>query len=231
MALSFLKSLLPNRSLPLPILWGPFQGAVIQLQPRIALRKVMGVYEHELHDWLKQVLPQITMVLDVGANDGYFTFGCEKVLRELGKPACILAFEPVPECLHDLHITLANCPPSAVTVELLNCYVGAVNQGDTTTLDEIAQTYAIPHASDRALIKIDVEGVELDVLAGASHWLQPQHFFLIEVHEASFLTIITDLFAKQGITLKQVNQRPLPILGQGPRSPFNWWLVSDFNPG
>jgi hypothetical protein len=38
-----------------------------------------------------------------------------------------------------------------------------------------------------ALIKIDVEGAEVDVIEGASHWLNPRNYFLIEVHQEKYL--------------------------------------------
>jgi histidinol-phosphate/aromatic aminotransferase/cobyric acid decarboxylase-like protein len=77
------------------------------------------------------------------------------------------------------------------------------------------------------LINIDVEGAELEVIAGASKWLNPKNFFLIEVHYAEFLPQLQQQFSKNGIVLRQVNQQPLPFLGRETRSSLNWWLVSD----
>lgn len=226
MLLSPLKSLLPDRSLPLPIVNGPFRGATIRLNPRCSLRKVLGLYEHELNGWLNQVLPQVNLVLDVGANDGYFTFGCAAALQRLHKTAQIVAFEPIDAHFADLQTTLQSVEQRDIMFHFHHAKVGARNDDDTMTLDAIATQHSMGKSGDRALIKIDVEGAELEVIAGASQWLNPQNFFLIEVHEEAFLAQLTQQFGDRGIPLQQVNQQPLPILGRETRSPLNWWLVS-----
>jgi len=80
------------------------------------------------------------------------------------------------------------------------------------------------------LIKIDVEGAELEVLMGAGSWLNSSNYFLIEVHQLQFLEEITRLFAANTLTLDRVDQRPLPVIGGEHRQAENWWLVSRLNP-
>lgn len=229
MTLPSLKALLPNRTLPLPILSGPFRGATIHLNPRYSLRKVFGIYEHELNEWLERVLPRVDTVLDVGANDGYFTFGCAAAFRRLSQSAEIIAFEPVPQHFEELKSSLYNQPKDKVQISLHNCFVGSEVKSGMTTLDAIAHQRNTPKAHENALIKIDVEGAELEVIAEASRWLNPTNYFLIEVHDASFLDILTQKFSAQGIKLKQVNQQALPIIGREMRSELNWWLVSELS--
>ncbi len=225
MTLPLLKVLLPNHILPLPILSGPFRGATIHLNPRYSLRKVFGIYEHELNGWLERVLPRVDTVLDVGANDGYFTFGCAAAFRRLSQSAQIIAFEPLQQHFEELKSSLYNQPKDKIKISVHNCLVGAEVNG-MTTLDAIAPQINNPTPKN-ALIKIDVEGAELEVIAGASMWLNPTNYFLIEVHDASFLDILTQIFSAQGIKLRQVNQQALPIIGRERRSELNWWLVSE----
>jgi len=225
MAIPLLKSILPNHTLPLPILSGPFRGARISLNPHHSLRKVFGVYEHELNDWLEKVLPHVDTVFDVGANDGYFTFGCAAAFRRLGKSAEIIAFEPLVPHFEELKSSLQNQPEDQIQILLHNCLVGSEEKLGTTTLDAIVkQRDRLPGP---ALIKIDVEGAELEVVAGASLCLNSSNYFLIEVHDRSFIEILTKGFSTQGIKLKLVNQRALPIIGRESRSELNWWLVSE----
>lgn len=89
-----LKSFLPDYPVATRILRGPFRGARVTINPRYSLRKVFGLYEHELNAWLETALWRVNRVLDVGANDGHFTFGCAAALRRLGKPGKIIATEP-----------------------------------------------------------------------------------------------------------------------------------------
>jgi hypothetical protein len=77
------------------------------------------------------------------------------------------------------------------------------------------------------LVKIDVEGAEVEVVEGVRSWLKPSNMFVIEVHQERFLDPLPDLFAERGLRLVQVDQRPLALLGREAREEKNWWLVSD----
>lgn len=227
--MSLLKALLPNYALPLPILTGPFRGANIHLNPRYSLRKVFGIYEHELNGWLESVLPRVDTVMDVGANDGYFTFGCAAAFRRLSQSAEIIAFEPLSQHFEELKSSLYNQPKDKIQIFLHNCLVGSEVKSGMTTLDATMHHRNTLKAHENVLIKIDVEGAELDVIAGAFLYLNPTNYFLIEVHDASFLDILTQKFSAHGIKLRQVNQQALPIIGRERRSEFNWWLVSELS--
>jgi hypothetical protein len=65
-----LKSVIPDREMPTRILFGPFRGAVIVMNPRSSLRKIFGLYERELNRCLQRLLPAVSKIIDVGANDG-----------------------------------------------------------------------------------------------------------------------------------------------------------------
>ena len=86
-----------DRAAPTRILRGPFRGALIVINRRESLRKIFGLYEHELNSWLDKALSRVRRVIDVGANDGYFTFGCAAALRRRGRFQEIIAFEPQAE--------------------------------------------------------------------------------------------------------------------------------------
>ncbi len=77
--MSYLKYVLPSPATTLPIVGGPFRGGSFRGAPRDSIRKVIGVYEHELNPWLSERLARADGLFDVGANDGYFTFGCAAV--------------------------------------------------------------------------------------------------------------------------------------------------------
>lgn len=215
-----LKSLLPDRSMPVRVWRGPFRGATVVMNPRHSLRKVMGVYEHELNAWLDATLPRVSRVIDVGANDGYFTFGCAAALRRLGRRADIIAIEAQQQHIDQLRASAGQQPE--IGLSLLHAYAGAVSRPGFVTLDGL-------EVADRedTLLKIDVEGAEEEVIAGALQWLRPSNHFLIEVHAADILPRLTATFAARGLPLKQINQRPLWWLGRETRELGNWWLVSD----
>jgi predicted RNA methylase len=216
-----LKRLLPDRQTPMLVWRGPFRGARVVMNPRTSLRKALGLYEHELNGWLERALGRVTRVIDVGANDGYFTFGCAAALTRRGATAEIIAFEPQAQHVTALRAA-AGRQRQHVRIEIVQAMVGRELSASTTTLDAIA-------AADRenTLVKIDVEGAEVDVIAGAASWLRPSNLFVIEVHRRAYLEQLTSGFAAHGLTLRRIDQQPLPLLGRDVRDADNWWLVSD----
>jgi hypothetical protein len=199
----------------------------VRLNPRHSLRKILGIYEHELNGWLKTVLPRVNTVVDVGANEGYFTFGCAAAFRRLNKCGEIIAFEPEVQVFERLRRGMRNQQSDRVRISLHRNFVGSEVAPGKTTLDELArQRFSMD--MENALIKIDVEGAELDVIAGASSWLNPTNYFLIEVHwDESFLTRLNKTFRDRGLRLRQINQQSLPILGYESRGRDQWWLVTE----
>ena len=222
-------SLLPNQPKPIRIMRGPFRGALIVMNPRNSMRKMFGIYERELNSWLEQALRRVTRVLDVGANDGYFTFGCAAAFGRLGKTGEIIAFEPRREHLDTLQESLDKQPSGTTRIRLLQTLVGGEVGPGVTTLDVMHWDIGEPTCRTHTLVKIDVEGAELEVLHGATSWLKRSNYFVIEVHEEPLLETIERLFAVQGLRLNRVNQRPLPLVGREMRSEKNWWLVSDLD--
>lgn len=222
------KNILPNRTYPLPVLRGPFRGAVLQLNPRHSIRQILGLYEHELNGWLEAVLRKVNLVVDVGANDGYFAIGCAAAFRRLNKSGEIIAFEPEAQAFERLLSSTRRLQNKNISVSLHNCFVGAENTSNGMTLDEVARRQYGNRTPENALIKIDVEGAELDVIAGASSWLNCTNYFVIEVHwDVSFLTKLTRTFSERGMRLRKVDQQALPILGYEARGRDQWWLVSE----
>lgn len=199
---------------------GPLRGGRAVMNPRNSLRKIFGLYEHELNAWLELALRLTNRVIDVGANDGYFTFGCAAAFRRMQKRSEIVAFEPEAEHFRTLSESLRSQPRGLVEFKLIQSFVGAHESDGSKTLDSIQGT------RENTLIKIDVEGAEEEVLAGASSWLNESNYFLIEVHKEHFLESIPRLFKSHGLTLDQINQQPLKLIGREMRDEENWWLVS-----
>lgn len=221
-----LKSFLPDRPVLTRVWRGPFRGARIVLNPRNSLRKIFGLYEHELNGWLEQALRRITRVIDVGAHDGYFTFGCAAAFRRLRKGGEIIAVEPQAVHVALLRQSLAAQMGNSISINIIQAFVGREPKPGMITLDSIHSDLNNGHYAD-TLVKIDVDGPEIDVIEGGRSWLHPSNLFMIEVHEEPFLDRLRAIFAEKDLRLVQVNQRPLPVLGREMRPESNWWLVSD----
>ena len=224
---ALLRAFLPNRSMPTRVLFGPFRGARVEMRPSESLRKIFGLYEHELNLWLEKVLSKVDTVLDVGANDGYFAFGCAEALRRLGRHGEIVAFEPQAQHCTQLRASQELQPPgSMISISVREGFVGREVSPGHTTLDVAADELGLTPETRRTLIKIDVEGAEMDVVAGASRWLRPENFFLIEVHTLELLDRLLNHFAASNLPIDRLDQRPLPLLGLEARAATNCWIVS-----
>jgi Methyltransferase FkbM domain len=221
--IKFMKRGLPDREMLLPVLAGPFKGAHFFSRPQVALRKVFGVYEHELSNWLDQVLPQVDVVIDVGANDGYFTFGSARALQRARRPVHVIAIEPSVQHVRQLQEARARNGFTEAEVTIVPTKAGATDDAEHKSLNTLAAAF---DARARVLIKVDVEGAELHVINGADRLLLKSNFFLIEVHSEELFRSIPGMFALRGIGLRYVPQSPHPLLGREHRDKANWWLVS-----
>jgi Methyltransferase FkbM domain len=186
------------------------------------MRKVFGLYETELSPWVAEALKRTDLVLDVGANDGYFTFGCAAAMKRQGKAVRIISFEPLSNHVRQLEIARSKAGFTTSEIEVVPKLVGRAAGPDMVTLDMFADRYAGAHAT---LIKIDVEGAEIDVLDGAPRWLSHRTMLLIEVHKAEYLQEIPRRLAGFG-ALDRVDQKALPLLGYERRDEANWWPLS-----
>jgi FkbM family methyltransferase len=140
---------------------------------------------------------KITKIIDVGANEGQFAF----MARHCWNTAQIDCFEPDPNAFSQLKKNhnrdryiqfynyaigskagelILNLGETSAQNSLLTEY-GKVTKGTITVpvnmLDEIYNATE----QDSSLLKIDVQGYELEVLKGANNLLKKTNFVLLEV--------------------------------------------------
>ncbi len=160
----------------------------------------VGTWEPHVEAWLKRLLRPGDVALDVGANLGYFA---AVMAAQVGATGKVFAFEPVPATLPQLHLTKV-----ANRLDHLTIFPVAVGDADATvdlrfepgvagnasafqrfhagdtrvarvpvrSLDSLSEAGLLP---DARLIKIDVEGNELNVLLGATAYLRRAQPILI----------------------------------------------------
>lgn len=208
-----LTRLLRNRDLT--ILSGAAAGARINLGGSY-LQYLTGDVEPVVQDTLSKVVKPGQVVYDVGANIGFFTIICSRLVGPGGR---VYAFEPMPESAATLrHNVALNSLGNAVVVEkaassavghaqlLISEWSafhalkaegisppeharGAV-EVETVTLDEFVSA---GNARAPDVVKIDVEGAELEVINGMSATLASERPLLIcELHgtNADFVRLI-----------------------------------------
>lgn len=159
----------------------------------------LGLYEYAKQRALSRLVRPGENVCDIGANAGFYTLALS---RMVGPGGNVVAFEPLPQNLRKLrrHLDLNKIDNVMVSPSALSDRIGAVafEIGDSdftghiaantrgnfevpmTTLDQFIVEHAM---ADPTFLKIDVEGAEGKVLAGARALIARSHpTMLIAIH-------------------------------------------------
>jgi FkbM family methyltransferase len=179
--------LIPN-GMVVPVLQGPLRGArwIVGASTHGAW---LGSYEMPMQHCFTQVIQAGDVVLDIGANVGFYTLlaGCLT-----GPNGRVVAFEPLPANLEVLRchihlnrLTTVEVIPSALAdqnggtffqIAANNSMGHLTSAGDlcvqVRSLDDLLAKGEIPLPR---VLKIDVEGAERSVLEGAQQLLRQAH--------------------------------------------------------
>lgn len=166
---------------------------------------VIGAYENEFIDVMRRFLKRGDTCVDVGGHLGYY---CLLMARIVGPKGRVISFEPVQE---NMAVLKENVALNGFTnVELVNCALGerpgtlslirpknfelswtpSVRgysvEGDRDSVEVKVETldgFLSRGGHKPSIIKIDVEGAELDVLRGATETLRTTRpAVLLEIH-------------------------------------------------
>jgi hypothetical protein len=163
--------------------------------------------------------------VDVGAYNAYYALTFAKLTR-----APVLSYEPDPDAIARSRRNLALNPTIAPFIQLRPVAVGERPDAPVVTLDNELLP-AIGHARPEPwMLKIDVEGAELDVLMGAKQFLGVAHpHVIIETHSAGLEDACASVIVAAGYSPRIVTQRKLLRQDRSwpPGTPrHNRWLVA-----
>lgn len=220
-----LHKLLAKHPVSMNILGGPFRGARMLLNPSDSKRKIFGIYEHVLNEWITKATVNKQFVLDIGANTGYDTYGFAYLLSKNNSDnPCVLAFEP--DTFEELDVPKQWDVYSSVHIEILKKYVGSITNESTITIDDVLREYST-RLKGAGLIKIDIEGGEIDALKGASKLLDDdRHDWLIEIHGKDLIPGVAKYFVDRERPFLIKELTPVPFLGAELRPQYTPWLVT-----
>lgn len=178
---------------PRTIQSGAFRGLRLELDLTYECQTWLGIAEREVQGWLRWLSASIGTGMDIGAAAG------EYALYFLSKTSAhrVWAFEPQASAMDQLRHNLSlNGFAEHSRINLFRSSVGTKSDGDHCTLDSFARFIVQP-----CLVKIDVDGGERDVLAGAGELLgHRQTRWLIETHSQELEADCQQLLRKAGFT-------------------------------
>lgn len=197
-----LQPYLPDRYFDFPFIGGRIYINLKESQMMLA--RCLGVYETDKTQSIQEYLKPDQTFVDIGANKGDFSLLAAKMV---GSKGAVLAFEPEPDNCGWIRKSIAL--NNYENIEVFEAALGGSNeevelfigeksgwhslvksQGDTDnrsinvtkhTLDSILENSNISAVD---MIKIDVEGAEMEVLHGAEQTLDNNHdlILLIDIH-------------------------------------------------
>jgi hypothetical protein len=208
----------PGTTRRIPV--GPARGVTFAAEPAETASADMwvGLFESEIAPYVRRFArPGVTSV-DVGTNSGYYALTFAARCR-----APVLAYEPDPAARERLARNLALNPSVAPFVDLHASAVGDVpGDGIVRLDDELADGAAIRPVG---LLKVDVDGPEVEVLAGARRLLaerRPQ--VIVETHSPELERDCARLLAEAGYRSRVV--APRRLLAQDRPGTHNRWLIA-----
>jgi len=173
---SAIKNLVvPKGRAPRRIMAGAFSGLTMNLDLAIQTQIYAGTFEREVQGWLRHFSAGAGTAIDVGVAEGeYSLFFLRKT--EVRR---VLGFEPMEgsRALVAGNLRLNGLEHDA-RLRLSPQLVGATISPDMTTLDAAMGDAPLP-----AVVKVDVDGSEMDVLRGAAGLIsRPAVRWIIETH-------------------------------------------------
>jgi hypothetical protein len=155
------------------LIGGPARGVRMTLDFGGHTPMFLGMYEWELHRFIRERLPGSAVVFDVGGYIGY-----DALLMASNSDAKVVTFEPDSDNRKLLAANLALNPELREQIEIVPAPVGMDDGDDSMTLDDAADEFGAPD-----FIKMDIDGGELDALVGGTALLRTgRPSLIVETH-------------------------------------------------
>lgn len=221
-ALRGLLRLMPKPEV-VPVLQGPLRG-IRWIVDASTQGCWLGTFESAKQDLFRKLVRPGSVVFDIGANVGLYTLLASRLAGPEGK---VVAFEPLPRNLSYLkrHLKLNKAGNVEIVEAAVSNYEGAGHlstNGDphlgqlsadglvdvrVTTIDAFMTTAAV----EPELLKIDVEGAEADVLAGAIETLgRCRPAIVLATHNRTVHQLCCSRLESLGYRLESLTELPLP---------------------
>jgi hypothetical protein len=180
----------------------------------------LGFFEREVYKWVGRLSTGINCAIDIGAGEGEYAIYF--LARTTAKK--VFAFEPYQISRSRLVSNLAlNGLANNNRLNISTKFVGSSDDESTCTLDLLSFRILSP-----ALIKIDVDGGEVDILRNASGLIDRSDIrWIVETHSQQLEEECIRIFNMAGyITTVVHNAWYRLFISELRPSPQNRWLVA-----
>ena len=197
------RMILPRGTAPRLIRGGLLGGLKMDLNFEHHTQRWLGLGEVELSEWFSRYSKGIRAAIDVGANDGAYT------LFFLARTSAgqVVSCEPSETCVEQMRRNLElNGYKNDPRLRVISRFVGR-NQGNSIALNSISGAVESP-----CLVKVDIDGGEMELLRGAQELLdRADTRWIIEVHSQILERECLELLKRAGYEATVV--------------PNAWWRV------
>jgi len=203
------------------LLAGPARGVRMILNFSGHTPMYLGMYEWELHGFLRQVVPSARVVFDVGGYLGY-----DALLFAANSQGRIVTFEPDPDRVPLLEANRKLNPGLRDRITIETTAVARTDGDRAMSLDTAATRFGVPD-----LIKIDIDGGELDALVGGQQTLREKRpHLIVETHSKQLEDDCGTLLVESGYRPIIKHNRKIWREQRGGAA-HNRWLLATGAPG
>jgi precorrin-6B methylase 2 len=192
---------------------GLLRGLYFHIDPKHKSQRLIGFDEREIVSITRRFASRARTCVDIGAYDGWYTVYC----ASMANVERVFACEPSNGSIELLHANLSlNKNALNAKVTIIPRFIGTKIGHDWISVDDLLETSSGPF-----LLKVDVDGGELDVLQSAEKTLKVHAAYLIvETHSPELERDCVQFLSRFGYSSRVVknawyrwvipDKRPIP---------------------
>ena len=208
---------LPAGPRPRRLPFGIAKGIVMDIDFESQTIFYLGLYEVELSRYFREICKPGLICWDIGASVGYDSLLLAKLTG-----ASVIAFEPDPGGIEKFQKNMEANGRLAAKVDLVPRFVSSTPSDSAVSIDSYASQ---PGTTPPDVLKIDVEGAEMDVLRGGQSTIESHHpSIILEVHSLALEEECQRFLRDHGYAPRIVSRRKW--LKESRPIPHNRWLIA-----
>lgn len=216
---ALIKKLFFNTGNTHKILSGPGKGIVMNYDINNRFQHLLGSYEREIYSYLSKGMRKSNVLIDVGANDGYYVMAFLKTGKQ------VIACEPGPMNKEIIKNAALNGFKEGEHFFLEKRLVGEKKDEQYVTIEELTNGMG-----NALFFLIDIDGGEFELLSSCGvNFNYENSIWLIETHSKELEDSCMSFLKERGFAVEIINNKWWRFLlpEQRPLA-HNRWLYAEF---